>query len=282
MTAIDHVPKNRSSKFDEPPKDDAPIKSQVEAVRDAYDGTMEPGSEEWKRIWVPRYLELYQARIAVERFLEAAEKLEKLPGLRKILKERVLGSPITQSLGRSQAKDALYELEIATTMRVAGFDVSLAEPDIIVSGAGLSRPVSLACKYPSSRNRLQPAISEGYAQIKKHRIDGIVCLGIDLIVAKETGLHGRIDFRRSAWSTEQIHHDRLFREFSKIEASRKGDYPAEKPLDRLMLTVAVVGIAQGGGIKHLQSSMIGCTPGHPLGPDLDLIRRRIEATDTSG
>ncbi len=85
---------------------------------------------------------------------------------------------------------------MAATLKLAGFSVELREPDVVASGNGLSNPLAIACKYPFSRQQVHEHISKGYRQITRENMDGVVSIGLDLMVAKDLGLGTRLDFRR--------------------------------------------------------------------------------------
>ncbi len=217
----------------------APLKQQADLVREMYSDPAE-GSESWKDKWRPRIQETKQARIAVERFVKAVGTVKTLPGVPKILKTVLAGS-ITQDFQPTPAKDFFYELEVAASLVDAGFDVQLVEPDIVVRGNGLSRPVALACKYPSSRDRLHIHVSKGYKQILDHNFEGAVCLGLDLIVGKEENLSGILDFRRTKRSAPEIQFYRLADEVLSLMVSLKRDYPDELPWNGLIMTLFIAG-----------------------------------------
>jgi hypothetical protein len=254
-----------------------PLKREAELIRAYYDERARFGPKNIAVKWEPRFLEFARARISLERIVAAMETLKELPGLKRIVKEVVSGS-IDQDFERSPAKDKLYELELAATLKLGGFNVELREPDIVASGAGLSRPLAIACKYPSSRQQIHEHISKGYSQITGQKMDGAVALGLDLIFGKEAGLLGWLDFRRSKQAPESVLEKRLFAEIKHLEEERKRDYPAERPLDGLIVTLTMIGI--GGNppaLNALNSIALGCLPNNSLKADLEIVVKGIEA-----
>jgi hypothetical protein len=232
--------------------------------------------------WRPRFLEFAQARIALDRFVNAVETLRGLTGLKRILND-VLNASITQDFEPSSAKDKLYELELAATLKIAGFHVELREPDIVASGNGLSRPLAIACKFPSSRYQIHEHISNGYRQITKQNLDGAVAIGIDLIIGKEQRLHGVLDFGIGNLPPEEILDRRLVKEILTLEKDRKTDYPSERPLDGLIMTAAIVAKDRDSpALTFLNIIRLGCLPGNPLGADLAIVKENIEAIRTVG
>jgi len=253
--------------------DGLPLKQEAELIRAYYDERARFGPEQIAAKWEPRFLEFARARISLERFVAATQTLKGLPGLKKIVKE-VVAASIAQDFERSPAKDKLYELELAATLKLAGFQVELREPDIVASGSGLSKPLAIACKYPSSRHQIHEHISKGYRQITGQNLDGAVAIGLDLIFGKEAGLLGWLDFRRGNTPASEILANRLFAEVSRLEAERKRDYPAERPLDGLVVTLTMIGVdGDPPAIDALNSIALGCLPGNPLKADLEIVMK---------
>jgi hypothetical protein len=254
----------------------SPLKRDVDLIRDAYNDRASLGDAEGQAKWGHRIPDFVQARITMERFVAATETLKGLAGLTRIVKDVLAGS-ISQDFKPSQAKDKLYELEFAATLKHAGFHVELREPDIVASGNGLSRPLAVACKYPSSRHQLHAHVSKGYKQITGQNLDGAVAIGLDLIVGKDARLQGILDFRLGDIPAPQILERRLANEVSTLQTERKRDYPAERPLDGLIMTVTIAGIDdEPPTLAFLNSIMLGCLPGNPLAKDLEVVKEKIE------
>lgn len=256
--------------------DNSPIKQEADIVRDYYRDRAALGVDEAIRKWDPHFDEFYQARITLERVTAAVSALSGTRGLKALLNDILEGS-VTQDFKRSSSKDKLYELEMAATLRLAGFSVELREPDIVASRNGLSKPLAIACKYPFSRQQVHDHISKGYRQITRENLDGVVSIGLDLLVAKDLGLGPRLDFRRSGKPAHEIMADRLDMELHNLQAERK-DYPEERELDGLMLTLAYSGIdGNPPELTTLYSIALGCRSGNPLKADLEIVKAAIEA-----
>jgi hypothetical protein len=256
-----------------------PIKREADMVRDYYRDRETLGVDEAVKKWDPRFNDFYSARITLQRVVAAATALDGIPRLRGLLQE-VLQGALTQDFEPSQSKDKFYELELAASLKSAGFSVALREPDIVASGNGLANPLAIACKYPSSRQQIHNHISCGYAQITRQDLDGVVAIGLDLLVARELMLPNRLDFRRGNTPPFLIMENRLEIERRKLEVERERDYPSERPLDGMMLTLSLVGIYDDPPtLTHLNSVALGCRPGNPLRVDLEIVKRKIEATN---
>jgi len=257
--------------------DNSSIKQEADIVRDYYRDRATLGVEEAIRKWDPPFDEFYQARITLERVTAAAHALSGLPGIKKLLKDILSGS-ITQDFRSSSAKDKPYELELAATLRLAGFSVALREPDIVASGNGLSKALAIACKYPSSRQQIHEHISNGYRQITRQNLDGVVSIGLELMVAKDMGLRGKLDFRRGNTPPLVIMENRLTTELHNLQVERERDYPCERKLDGLMLTLSCTGIhGDPPTLANLNSIALGCRPENPLSADLLIVKQKIEA-----
>jgi hypothetical protein len=202
--------------------------------------------------WMQRdFLDWYRAMIAVEMLCEASIELSDFPSqlLKKQLELATL-SDLSQDFEQSQAKEYLYELQIAGTLHRSGFTVVFAEPDLRVSGNGLSRQLGIACKYVSSEKKLNGRISKGYEQIADQGISGIVAVGMDNIIAEN--LNRFIQFpddpaRIRAGMAKELGHW-----IQQTIRSRAG--VAERaPLDGAMFTLRMVGI--WGAPKRLVAAM---------------------------
>lgn len=257
--------------------DDSPLKYEADLIREAYHDLATLSDEEGQPKWGHRSAEFLLARISLERFMAASTALAGTPGATKLLKDVIAGS-ITQDFERSSAKDKLYELELAAPLKRAGFVVELREPDIVASGNGLSKPLAIACKYPSSRQQIHEHISKGYRQISKQNLDGVVAIGFDLIIGTEQGLHGILDFGRGSLPPEEILDRHLVKEIVTLERERREDYPSERPLDGLIITAAIA--AKDNDSASLTFSNVlrlCCLPGNPLKADLEIVKQKIDA-----
>ena len=124
---------------------------------------------------------------------------------------------MAQFLAAADTKDKFYELELASILKLAGFSVQLREP---VSN-GLGDRLAIACKYPFSRQQIHEHINNGYRQITRQEMDGVVSLGMELIVAKEMKLPSRLDFRKANRPPLAIMEDRLNTEVRNLQVERQ-------------------------------------------------------------
>src|SRR5262249_39047494 len=132
------------------PSPDSEMSKQLAIVRDFLADESTMSFEQIQDKWTPRFKEFYDAQIAVMMLSDAVTAL--LPTqkqqLTKYLKT-ILGGDITQGSTPEMARDLYYELWLAALLVDAGFKVTLKEPDIVVEGNGLSKPIGIACKYPA-------------------------------------------------------------------------------------------------------------------------------------
>jgi len=253
------------------------LKQQAELIREYYYDRKLLGPNHANAKWQPRFLEFAQARIALQRFVEAVGTLQGVLGLSGVLRKVLTGST-SQDLRPSQAKDALYELELAATFRLAGFYVELREPDIVASGNGLRKPLALACKFPSSHQQLHEHLSKGYRQITGQNMDGAVAIGLDLIFGIAAEFEGVPEFSRGGVPALEAQRQFLEKEMHDLIATRARLYPAERPVDGLLMTVTTVGTnASAPTLDRLETIVCWCQPANPLAADLEIVKQRIEA-----
>jgi hypothetical protein len=255
-----------------------PLKAQADSISEWYEDKKTLCEEPLKAKWLPRINEFIQARQSLDRFVNAVEDLKDSTGIARVVKDVVTGD-ITQDFQSSSAKDKLFEIETGVTMKAAGFNVEFVEPpDLIISGSGLSQRIGIACKYPSSRQQFNYHISKGYKQVAKSGLKGFVAIGFDLLIAKDKKLPGIPDFDRGPKPSMELQLDWLEEEMGKLICEYARDYPGERQIDCLMISVAFIG--QHGNEPTLdreESSIYYCAPGHPLAADIEIIRQRIEA-----
>ncbi len=198
--------------------------------------------DECCRAWGARFKEWHDAMIVVKRMTDACLTLAgAVPdgALAKLLRVVCKGS-LTQDFEPDQAKDFFYELELASRFTKSGFSVSLDEPDIVISGNGLSGPVGIACKYPSSEKQMHPHISKGYRQIAKQGVAGAVAIGLDQIVFHEMAHF--IDFREGGQEPQAVLQDYLRRAITDLVKKREDLYPSEDPINGCILTLWAYGV----------------------------------------
>jgi hypothetical protein len=257
--------------------DESPLKRQADVLYEVCEDLRILGSQHSDAKWRHRTQEYVQACDALDQFVAVIEPLRSCSGLNARLKT-VLRASLAQDFKPSPAKDMFYELRVAAALKLAGFSVKLAEPDIILSGAGLSKPLAIACKYPSSRQQIHSHVSNGYWQLARQGLEGVVCVGLDLIVGIEANLQGIMDFRQVEQSPLETQWQQLANETDRLFVERRRDYPSERGLDGLMMTVSVAGFtANPLTLKRFESFALGCLQGNPLDADLAIIERRVNA-----
>jgi len=167
--------------------DDSPVGLQFQTLRaflaDQASMTQAALSAKWRE---PEFKRVFEAAIIVFRLTRSVVALQAQPRRRlKCTLEPVLAGNITQDFSPCQAKDFFYELELAYFLQRAGFSVTLREPDVMIEGNGLSRPIGLACKYPSSEQQVHAHISKGYSQLTGQQLPGVVAFGMELLIFRK-------------------------------------------------------------------------------------------------
>ena len=213
----------------------------------------------------------YDAMTTVSRLTESVLALKQQPQgkMRKALRT-ILQSDLTQDFVPNPGKDLLYEFEIAAWLSRMQFNVTLGEPDVRASGNGLSRELGFACKYPSSDKQIQDKITEGYRQLRRHQLPGVVAIGLDQVAFAEFKLEAL-----SADSAETATRDadaKLYRWVSQIAEARQG-LVAEVPLDGAVFSLNVlVVLSEEHGLAFLRRlTLQTATAQHPLMADLSLL-----------
>jgi hypothetical protein len=140
----------------------------------------------------------------------------------------------------------------------------------------------MACKYPSSRKQLHEHLSKGYRQISGQGLDGVVAIGLDLIVGKEADLGTFLDFNQGSRNPMQILQDHLTSEVATLLEERTRDYPSERPLDGLMLTLTPGGmIGKPARLVVLNAVSLQCDSKNPKFADLGVVKNRLETLNTA-
>lgn len=85
---------------------------------------------------------------------------------------------------RTPSRDLQFELFMAALSRAGGYDISLAEPDVLVAHSEL--PFGIAAKRPKSLARLDKAVRQARKQIVHSGYDGVVALDISLLQNPES------------------------------------------------------------------------------------------------
>jgi hypothetical protein len=80
----------------------------------------------------------------------------------------------------SQGKDALWEIELASSLKRRGIEVSHEEPDLVAAfGFG---PCPIACKKVYSEKNFEVQISKGAQQVANTGVAGLVAVNLDDLV----------------------------------------------------------------------------------------------------
>ncbi len=253
---------------------DSPVASQLTTVRQFMSDRERMSEMDLAVKWTEGdFQPFYDAVIVVGRLTGAVARLRTQPGQLRTRLRQVLSGSLTQDFVPQQAKDYFYELEIAATLLRAGFDVRLREPDIVVSGNGLSRELGLACKYPSREAQLHDHISKGYRQISDQALEGCVVMGLDAIVFN-TIFQSRpkcLDFRQGTRHPLDVTNDQTAHAV-KVLLQQRDDYPSERPLDGAILTLSMWGLwGKPAGFISVTSWTIQCDATNPILPDVERI-----------
>ena len=116
------------------------------------------------------------------------------------LKMAIGGQGLPQQEGEeSPARDIQFELTIAAMCRVAGLSVTLAEPDVVVTGMPFR--FGVAAKRLKSFGSLEQHIRKARRQIVGAGLDGIIALDISSSVHQENRTIFETDAHRlTAWT----------------------------------------------------------------------------------
>lgn len=255
-----------------PPK--APIRRYLELVREFLaDHAASPDAAAEK--WLKRDMhDWYKAMIAVDVLTEAVTGVGTQPA--KAFQDQialVVANDISQDFEPTQSKDFLYELQVATWFGKMGFDVTLAEPDVRIRGQGLTGEFGLACKYPSSEKKLNQRISEGYDQIERQQISGIVVIGMDLLVCE--GMTRFIEFPNDEAKALRIVANELGQRVERVKRQREG-VKDRKPLDGALFTLHMGGhMANSGRLQTLTQFTFQCDSQSPLMDSISAIMKQV-------
>ena len=85
---------------------------------------------------------------------------------------------------RSQAKDAVWEIELAAVLRRLGLTSNLAEPDLVIDVAGESYPI--ACKKVYSEKGVEARMRSGISQLEAFGAPGLVAFNLDDLAQEDS------------------------------------------------------------------------------------------------
>lgn len=221
--------------------------------------------------WMQRdFHQWYLSMLAVDSLCDSVVKLSQQPSAEFLrILDLVLSNDISQDYKPSQSKDFLYELQVASWFKDAGFAIDIAEPDLRISGNGLSTELGIACKYPSSEKKLNDRISEGYEQITRQGLSGFVAVGMDLLVMKEMerfiqfpeseeAILGGVSGELEQWVNKTI--------------KRRAGVPGRAPLDGALFSLRMGGVATNPArLQWVTQFTFQCTDGNPIRSDIGTI-----------
>jgi len=265
--------------------EDAPISAHLEMIREFLSDRESMDQNHHLAKWnAVDFKQFYDSVIVVSRLTDAVVALRDQPEgtLRKRLRQVVSGSLI-QDFAPHQAKDYFYELEIARLFIRAGFTVALREPDVVVSGNGLTRDLGMACKYPSSEAQLHEHFSKGYRQIANQDLDGCVVVGLDNIVFNTVfaSIPRFLDFRPGDRHPLDVADALTMSAIQVLVQQRASDYPSERPIDGALLTLSVWGIwGQPAGFVGLTSWALQCDSANAVHEDLRRVVGAVRLLDS--
>jgi hypothetical protein len=275
LATFDQVTSNLGVKLAE----DSPIKKDFDTTREFLHDRKTLAESVWSPKWTPRFKDFYHAQIVVFRLTDAVAILQDQKKLRSRLKQ-VLGGSLTQNFEPEAAKDHFYELEMAALWKECGFTVELEEPDVVVSGNGLSEPLGVACKYPSGLSSLHEHISKGYKQITRHGYEGLVTIGLDQLVFK--GMSNFMDFRQGDRPPLEVMEQATLKAMTNLVELRAKDYPSEEPIDGAMITMSACGIyREPPGLTRCRYVTLQCDDGNPRKADVGILYQAMRSAASS-
>jgi hypothetical protein len=137
------------------------------------------------------------------------------------LKKLVAGTHPDTNSKNAPVWNFQYEMFLAAVIQLSGYEVALAEPDILVKDA--RRIVGIAAKRPHSLNNLSNNLKKGARQIRMSGLDGLVALDVSLIVGQNSCLIG--DSHAGAIVTVKYLVDKFVKEhFADIKRACQGKH----------------------------------------------------------
>ena len=181
---------------------------------------------------------------------------------------------IRQDFEPSQSKRYLYELQVGAWFQKAGFLITFEEPDLRISNNGLTDQIGLACKYPSSEKKLEKRISEGYEQIDRHGIPGLVVVGMDILCCR--GMKKFVEFP----DRKEVILESLANELGQWVTKtikRRAGLKGHRPLDGALFTLSMAGIVgKPAGLTIASQMTFQSGEDNPLNAQIAVIRRPLE------
>ena len=227
--------------------------------------------------WTKRpFDEWYWSMLSVEKLCSAVSVLEDHCDDLKELVPLAIAQEIKQDFEPTQAKTYLYELQIGAWCQQAGFSVTFQEPDVRISGNGLSQQIGFACKYPSSEKKLDKRITEGYEQLERHGVAGLVVVGMDILCCR--GMKKFVQFPDSKEAILGSMTSELKQWVTKAISRREGvkGVKNRKPLNGAMFTLSMAGVfGKPAGLTVASQVTFQSQHDNPLNPDIEIIANAI-------
>ena len=216
----------------------------------------------------------YDGQIVTKRLSSAALLLQNQTALRGRLKT-VLAGDLGPNSDPDHAKDIFYELELAADFSDAGLTVTLREPDIAISGCGLTAQYGVACKYPSSEKQIHSHLSKGYSQLTKQNLAGFVAIGFDLLVFGD--FPGFVDFRQGNRHPLDVMQSAMNSAMMDFVNDRRQNYPSEDPIDGALFTLRASGIyGAPAQLTTVTAITMQCESANPMFADIARIRQQLQ------
>jgi hypothetical protein len=251
----------------------SPFRRNVALVKE-FIADLQANAEEAVKKWAQHpFEEWYWAMLSVEKLCSAVSELQNHPGDLKRLIPLAIMEDIKQDFEPSQSKTYLYELEIGARFQEAGFAVTFEEPDVRISSNGLSQQIGLACKYPSSEKKLDQRISEGYDQIDRQGIPGLVAVGMDILCCR--GMKRFVQFPDSEAVILGTMADELSQWAAKTTKRRAG-VKGRRPLNGAVFTLSMTGIfGEPPRLTPARQMILQIDEDNPLSADVAVIAQAI-------
>jgi hypothetical protein len=129
------------------------------------------------RTWHRSLLELSDLHLIVNELCRPPEVM----GWRKAFQQIVSGEPIPiDEVKHSRSRDIQFELVTAAMLRAAGYEIELAEPDVVVKVQ--KRKYGVAAKRPRSFGNLDKVVKDADAQIGRSGHDGFIALDLSSLL----------------------------------------------------------------------------------------------------
>lgn len=118
----------------------------------------------------------------IESIIRALATEPSTPGWQVRAETMMKGQPLPEALNHSSAaRDAQFELFIASLCKRAGYEPSLEEPDILIRHENST--FGIAAKRPRSKKRLRKTLRKAGKQIAGSGYDGVVALELSQLFA---------------------------------------------------------------------------------------------------